>query len=130
MTPKILLPEPVSQHAIFSINETTSFLIGGITSSAAFSRKTHLFNHFDNFVDITGKWIAGPKLNIGRKDLTAGVLIDHETEQQHIAVVGGTDGQRLDSVELLLHGQDFWSKGIYLFMHYMNHFQYKFYLYR
>ena len=112
--PQILLPEPVSQHAIFRINDTTSFLIGGITSSAAYSRKTHLFNHFDNYVDIIGKWIAGPKLNIGRKDLTAGVLIDHETEQQHIAVVGGTDGQRLDSVELLFHGQDFWSKGRYI----------------
>ena len=109
--PKILLPEPVSQHAIFSINKSTSFLIGGITSSAAYSRATHLYNQFDKYNDNTKKWTAGPKLNIGRKDLTAGVLIDHETEQQHIAVVGGTNDEKLDSVELLLHGQDFWSKG-------------------
>ena len=101
--PQIILSEPVSQHAIFSINETTSFLIGGITSSAAYSRKTYFYDHMT--------WIDGPPLNIGRKDLTAGVLIDHETKQQHIAVVGGFDGERLDSVELLLHGQDFWSKG-------------------
>ena len=108
--PMILLPEPVSQHAILNINQFKSILIGGITDRAAYLRRTYFYDHM--------KWIDGPLLNIGRKDLTAGVLVDHETEQQHIAVIGGTDGKMLDSVELLLQGHRFWIKGI--FMHYLS----------
>ena len=117
--PQILLPEPVSQHAIVNINQFNSFLIGGITGSEsnkeAYSSRTYFYKNM--------KWKAGPKLNIGRKDLTAGVLTDHETNKQHIAVVGGTNGIMLNSVEILFQGLHFWNKG--MFVHYLNNFQQK-----
>ena len=82
------------------------------------TRRTYFYDHME--------WIDGPLLNIGRKDLTAGILVDHETKQQHIAVVGGTDGKMLDSVELLLQGHRFWIKGI--FMHYLSIYSFIFFI--
>ena len=98
--PNIQLPEPVYHHAIVNINETTIYLIGGYTTT--YSKKTHFYNH------VTKEWASGPELITGRAYHTAGVITDHETLAQHIAVVGGWG---LDSVELLFHGKNSWSEG-------------------
>ena len=68
------------------------------------------------------EWKRGPHLKIAREGHTAGVLIDHATRTQIVAVVGGWDihGNYIDSVELLLHGQNDWMAGI--FIHYFEYF--------
>ena len=98
----IELPEPVFSHTIHNINKMTSILIGGYTTTTSESKKTYFYNHASN------KWTSGPKLINGRMSHTAGVLFDHDTREQHIAVVGGWG---LDSVELLLHGKNVWKLG-------------------
>ena len=103
------LPEAVHLHAIVSIDQSTFFLIGGDTIKKTYSQKTHFYNH------LTGEWTKGPDLLAGRWGHTAGVLIDHKTHSQHIAVVGGfrRGNVNKNNVELLLHGHNFWSKGIF-----------------
>ena len=99
------LPEPVHHHAIISINDTLSMLIGGWTNSDYYSPETYYFDHQSN------TWKNGPKLINGRNSHTAGLIIDHVTHTQHIAVVGGDDGGYYDSVELLLNRETQWKKG-------------------
>ena len=107
------LPEPIAKHALVSINETTTMLIGGERISTYFSPKTHYFNHEDLL------WTNGPSLMTGRYSHTAGLITDHVTQEQHVAVVGGWDSQKPvvseDSVELLLSGETQWTKGILIF---------------
>ena len=107
----IQLPEAVHFHAIVKINQTTLFLIGGETIKMTYSKKTHFYNH------VTKEWTDGPELIAGRWGHTAGILIDHETQTQHIAVVGGFRNGNVDenSVELLLYGQTLWSQGMLFF---------------
>ena len=101
-----ILPEPVERHAIISINDTTSMLIGGYTTYDFYSRKTYYFNHHSQI------WKDGPSLMNGRSYHTAGLIMDHVTLTQHIAVVGGYNNEVLDSVELLLNGETQWKKGL------------------
>ena len=106
----IQMPEPVHRHAILNINHSTIFLIGGVTASSSYTNKTHFYNHD------TKQWKIGPELKIGRSTHTAGILIDHVTLYQHVAVVGGfnlVNGGKLNSVELLLHGKNVWSQGTF-----------------
>ena len=107
----IQLPEAVLFHAIININQSTFFLIGGDTIKMTYSKKTHFYNQ------VTKEWTVGPELIAGRWGHTAGILIDHETHTQHIAVVGGFRNGNVDenSVELLLYGQTLWSQGMLLF---------------
>ena len=103
----IQLPYPVNEHWFVNINQTTSFLIGGTTSSATASKKTHFFNHFTN------EWTSGPALIKGRHGHTAGVLVDHDTNERHIAVIAGNQGGAyLMSTEILYHGNTTWTYGI------------------
>ena len=103
----IQLPYPVNEHWFLNINQTTSFLIGGTTSSATASKKTYFFNHFTN------EWTSGPDLIKGRHAHTAGVLFDHDTNEQHIAVIAGNKGGAyLMSTEILYHGNTTWTYGI------------------
>ena len=106
----IQLPEGLYGHAFLNINETTSIIIGGKATviSNEYSKKTHYYDHYKK------EWTNGPELNIGRAFHTAGVLVDHDSNQQHIAVIGGEDFpfNSLDSVELLRHGEGAWSRGI------------------
>ena len=105
-----ILPEVVNHHAIFSINKTSSMLIGGSTHDANWSNKTYYFNHESN------TWKDGPSLTVGRNDHTAGLIKDHVTNNQHIVVVGGYIdsyyGDSSDSVEIMLNGETQWKKGI------------------
>ena len=103
------LPEPVYGHAIVSINDTTSMLIGGWTNSNSYSPKTRYFIHQSQ------TWIHGPRLINRRGDHTAGLITDHVTHSQHIAVVGGTGYgfAILDTVEILFNGETQWKEGRY-----------------
>ena len=103
------LPEPLYGHAIVSINDTTSMLIGGWTNSNSYSPKTRYFIHQSQ------TWIHGPRLINRRGDHTAGLITDHVTHSQHIAVVGGTGYgfAILDTVEILFNGETQWKEGRY-----------------
>ena len=109
-SPIIQLPEAVHFHAVVNIDQSTIFLIGGDAINMTYSKKTHFYNY------VTEKWRNGPELITGRFGHTAGVLIDHKTHKQHIAVVGGFRNGNFDhnSVELLLHGQYLWSQGKFM----------------
>ena len=101
----IELPEPISGHAVISLNSSTSMLIGGTTNVA----KTHLYDH------LSSTWTVGPELITGRHDHAAGLIMDHTTHQQHIAVVGGHTYASgigiLDTLELMFHGTNQWEIG-------------------
>ena len=97
----IELPEPISGHAVISLNSSTSMLIGGTHNIA----KTHLYDH------LSSTWTVGPELITGRHDHAAGLIMDHTTHQQHIAVVGGQNYEHLDSLELMFHGTNQWEIG-------------------
>ena len=104
----IELPYPIMQHAFINFNQSTFFLIGGNPKGNSRTNETHFFNRDTN------EWTSGPRLRTGRCSHTAGVLIDHATLSQHIAVVGGSsdpDGIILKSTELLLSGENTWKKG-------------------
>ena len=104
------LPEPVQFFSIISINETTSMLIGGANQHRSHSAKTVYFNHQTNL------WKDGPRLINGRRYHAAGVVTDHVTHKQHIAVVGGEtlNGPKdTDDVELLFNGETQWKKGTF-----------------
>ena len=73
---------------------------------------TYYYNH------LTKKWTNGPNLIEGRKLNTAGIVIDHVTNQEHIVVLGGwpvNNNATEFSVEILFYGENEWSKGMYLF---------------
>ena len=76
--------------------------------SDVYSPKTYYFNHQTNI------WKEGPSLINGRYDHAAGLITDHVTHKQHIAVVGGETLQwtlQKDTVELLFNGETQWKKG-------------------
>ena len=81
-------------------------LIGGRTNSAYFSSYTHYFNHQSK------TWKDGPILKKGRNSHTSGIVTDHITFAQHIAVVGGQPDQAMDTIELLYSGETQWKNGI------------------
>ena len=112
---KINLPEPITNHAFINLNQSTSFLIGGVHKLLippyTNSRKTYFIN------SNTKEWTSGPDLKYGRVNHAAGTLIDHTTKKQHIAVVAGwetgwANEGTTNSVELLLHGDNEWTQGI------------------
>ena len=102
-------------HVSVTINRTTSITIGGAEYMANYSyvdqykyaKRTYYFD---------GKTFSeGPDLITGRKFAhAAGLLIDKETNDEYIVVVGGKDEkhQYLDSVELLKIGDSKWKPGI------------------
>ena len=76
-------------------------VIGGLAN------RTYYFNHQSQ------TWKDGPTLMSPRWFHTAGLIMDHVTHTQHIAVVGGIFlDELLDSVELLLNGNTQFTKGI------------------
>ena len=109
--PKIQLPEPIESHSFININSSISIMAGGVRTTTWVSNKTHFYN------SDTHEWKRGPDLSQGRLYHASGVLIDHATGNKHVAVVGGigrgteTKFVALNSVELLLHGENSWTQG-------------------
>ena len=96
-------PSCISAHSSVAINRNTSITIGGGLDQD----KTHYYN---------GKEFSkGPDLITGRYwGHAAGLLRDKVTNDEYIAIVGGYDsnGNRLDSLELLKIGDNKWKSGI------------------
>ena len=106
------LPTRVANHAILSINESHSILIGGDQGLNLCSNKTWIFDHHENT-----NWTHGPILRIGRSHHTAGILRDKKTSEEFIAVIGGVNSSYdpLDSVEIFKtnNGITKWSQSKY-----------------
>ena len=118
------LPHGLSDHAIVSINETLSLLIGGAQIWMAAGQlqtkvmdSTFYFSHeTDQF-----QFNEGPKLIQARIAHTAGLVIDKFTRETIVIVVGGnkeryqtTEDTELNTTELLIEGS--WVPGENLYL--------------
>ena len=93
------LPMDISQHAIVAINNSCSmFICGGICYP-------YFYNHNEN------EWIQGPTLIKARRHHAAGIVNDEVTNEQFVAVTGGSDYfvDSFDSTEILQDGE--WVQG-------------------
>ena len=102
------MPIAVDQHAIASVNSTTSIISGGedyCCSNAHDDSPTWYYNH------VTQQFQAGPSLIVGRKYHSSGTVIDQDTKEKIVAVAGGIhgEGEYLSSTELLIDGE--WRDG-------------------
>ena len=101
------LPHELSNHAIVSINETLSLLIGGEDKDLIVMDTTYYFSHE------TEKWTEGPHLNEPRMSHTAGLITDKVTKETFLIVVGGRKTHQYDSelntTEMLMNGE--WVSG-------------------
>ena len=98
------MPEAAYSQAIASVNETTSILTGGRLNYGIWgtSNKTWFFNH------VSQQFQAGPSLITGRRRHASGTIVDQETNENIVVVVGGYSNF-LDSTELLISGE--WKQG-------------------
>ena len=95
-----------SEQASVTINSTTSITIGG-SYGQFFPERTWYYNGTT--------FSEGPDLINGRiRGHAAGLLIDKDTNEEYIAVVGGLDQNWMDSnfLELLKIGDNKWKSGI------------------
>ena len=111
------MPEPVYRHAIARVNETTSIISGGTTSSKITiqrgSPKTWFFNH------VSKQFQEGPHLITSRQSHASATIQDHQTMKNIVVVIGGWnynnpityEDARLDSTELLFNGESKWQQG-------------------
>ena len=106
------MPEVVYRHAIASVNETTSIISGGTTSSAITNQngspKTWFFNH------VSQQFQTGPLLITSRQSHASATIQDHQTMEDIVVVIGGwnnNQGRLLDSTELLINGESEWQQG-------------------
>ena len=106
------MPEVVYRHAIASVNETTSIISGGTTSStitiSSGSPKTWFFNH------VSQQFQTGPLLITSRQSHASATIQDHQTMEDIVVVIGGwnnNQGGLLDSTELLINGESEWQQG-------------------
>ena len=99
------MPEAVWQHAIASVNKTTSIITGGSTASGTIA-KTWLFSHVSN------QFQAGPSLLTARHGHASTTIRDKVTMENIVAVIGGViGGSWLDTTELLFNGESTWQQG-------------------
>ena len=104
------LPVDMSHHSLVQINSTVSLLIGGMTSSDLYSRKTYYFDH------IKEQFLQGPELNIGRYYHASSIITDQITDEKYVVVSGGENNNEypdyiLDSTEILINNE--WRFGMY-----------------
>jgi hypothetical protein len=81
-------PEPVWGHCMVKINSSTIFSIGGYNAGYSY-KETYFYNAEVN------KWIPGPSLNLGRHELSCGILKWKNPESNQVEKVvvaaGGLD---------------------------------------
>ena len=99
------MPEAVCHHAIASVNETTSILTGGWSTSSSYSAKTWFFSH------VSQQFQAGPSLITARSQHASATIKDKVTMENIVAVTGGYNGDYLDTTELLINGESAWQQG-------------------
>ena len=98
------MPIALQVHAMVKINETTSFLVGGIHNLDYFySKRTWYYN---------GNWIEGPDLELGRYSHSLGIIRDSVTLHEHVVASGGMgNGEYLNNVEILDVQENKWESG-------------------
>ena len=97
------MPTRLYMHAIAVVNGSTSIITGGCDHSAdCESPITWYFNH------VSQQFQAGPSLITGRRRHASGTIVDQETNENIVVVVGGYSNF-LDSTELLISGE--WKQG-------------------
>ena len=96
------LPMYFSNHAIVAINSSCSRIIGGHYGGICY---TFFYNHNE------GEWINGHTLMKARRNHAAGIVKDEVTNEQFVAVTGGSDyfEDSFDSTEILQDGE--WVQG-------------------
>ena len=96
------LPTPIQRHAIASINSTVSIIIGGGIDN--YSNQTWYFNHKSQ------DFQPGPNLLELRWYHSSATITDQETKEKIVIVVGGYNGNFMDTTEILSNGE--WVSGI------------------
>ena len=89
-------------HAMVKINDTTSFLVGGLRIQDL-SEKTWYYN---------GKWLDGPDLKTARWGHSVGIIRDSVTDQVYLIAAGGyLINTSLKDVEILSVTGTAWETG-------------------
>ena len=88
------LPMALDSHAMVAINSTCSMVIGGLSNNGI-SASTFFYDRNEE------EWINGPSLIQARDSHAAGIVTDEVTDEQFVAVTGGSDYGYLDSTEIL-----------------------------
>jgi hypothetical protein len=102
------MPMGLSGHAMVAINSTCSMVIGGV-SNGYYYASTFFYDRNEE------EWITGPSLIQAREDHAAGIVTDEVTDENFVAVTGGSDYSfymdlgYLDSTEILQDGE--WVQG-------------------
>ena len=106
-----LMPIALYYHAMVKINDTTSILVGGLTSDSDYSKRTW-YND--------GKWLDGPDLEKARYKHSVGIIRDPFTDKIYIVAAGGSKGHGTDSyindVEILDLQENKWETGMLSFV--------------
>ena len=103
------LPRPLYMHAIVSIEEDETMVVGGVNSNRTTtdSDLTHIYNHRMK------RWTNGPTLNIERHSHAAFIVTDLATEERLVIAAGGFHGVSINSTEILI--DNIWNIGNNLF---------------
>ena len=97
------LPIAIYYHAITKVNQSTSIISGGRTSDASTSDRTWYYNHE------TQSFVEGPQLIHPRRRHGSATIIDTITNALLPVVTGGTDGNTMDTTEILIDNH--WQPG-------------------
>ena len=101
------MPIALVSHAMVKINQSTSFLVGGVTSQGI-SKRTWYYDK---------KWIDGPDLLQFRSAFSVGIIRDSVTDHVYVVRTGGTDGSYYlaNDVEILDLQENKWEPGKLLY---------------
>ena len=100
------LPRPLFMHAMVSVQETITMVIGGanLNGTTTDSDLTHIYDHKRE------RWANGPTLNMGRASHAAFIVTDLVTDERLVIAAGGYQGSiTLNSTEILVGNR--WSQG-------------------
>ena len=93
-------------HAMVKINDTTSFLVGGLRIQDL-SEKTWYYN---------GKWLDGPDLKTARWGHSVGIIRDSVTDQVYLVVAGGITWESINDVDIIDLQENKWEQGKLLYL--------------
>ena len=95
------IPIALYGHTIVKINDTTSFLVGGVDENNGWSKRTWYYNM---------KWIEGPNLQKGRFGHSLGIIRDSVTLHEYVVAAGGYGESDLNDVEVLDIQENKWEQ--------------------
>merc|ERR1719219_64650 len=77
------LPEALFYHAAIKVNDSTTMVIGGVSTTTPYSSNTYLY------VKGEAKWQRGPQLKVGRIVHSVGKCVDATSRLEYIIATGG-----------------------------------------